>query len=97
LGLPSRGGGSIFYRSSKAALNRAMQLVAIALRDAGITVVILNPGPVLTERQEWLREDFEDVMLEMPESVGGMIRQIDSASLEDSGRFIQFDGEIVPW
>ena len=31
------------------------------------------------------------------ESVGGMIEQIAAATLEDSGRFIQYDGASVPW
>ena len=91
------GSGAIFYRASKAALNRAMQLVALDQHDAGITVLMMNPGPVLTERQEYMREQFSDVMLEMHDSVGGMIEQIAVATLEDSGRFIQYDGATVPW
>ena len=41
---PQGGGGAIFYRSSKAALNRAMQLVAESVKRDGVTVVMLNPG-----------------------------------------------------
>jgi len=94
---PEYSPGLIFYRASKAALNRAMQLVALDQRDAGITVLMLNPGPVLTERQEYMREEFEQVMLETSVSVGGMIEQIAAATLADSGRFIQYDGATVPW
>ena len=74
-----------------------MQLVALDQREAGVTVLMLNPGPVLTERQEYMREQFAEVMLEMSDSVGGMIEQIGAATLEDSGRFIQYDGATVPW
>ena len=53
---PSRsaGSGAIAYRASKAALNRAMQLVAVHERDEGVTVLLLHPGAVLTERQAHL-------------------------------------------
>ena len=94
---PEYSSGLIFYRASKAALNRAMQLVALDQRAAGVTVLMLNPGPVLTERQEYMREEFSGVMLEMADSVSGMIEQIAAATLADSGRFIQYDGQTVPW
>ncbi len=94
---PEYSSGLIFYRASKAALNRAMQLVALDQRDAGVTVLMLNPGPVLTERQEYLRDEFSEVMLETSESVAGMIEQIAAATTADSGRFIQYDGQTVPW
>lgn len=93
---PLGGSGAIFYRASKAALNRAMQLVALAQKSRGITVILLNPGPVLTERQAYLRDEFEG-MIEMPVTVSGMIERIEEASLESTGRFIQYDGAIVPW
>ena len=47
--------GSIFYRLSKAALNRSMQIVASTAKPDGVTVVMLNPGPTLTERQAYLK------------------------------------------
>ncbi|MDX1562185.1 MAG: SDR family NAD(P)-dependent oxidoreductase, partial [Gammaproteobacteria bacterium] len=53
---PLGGAGGIFYRASKSALNRAMQLVAVALEDRGVTVVMLHPGAVATERQAYLAD-----------------------------------------
>ena len=89
------GGGAIFYRSSKAALNRSMQLVAESLKDDGVTVVLMHPGAVLTERQAYLRG--YDGMIEMPYSVENMIKTIDTFTIENTGQFIQYDGETVPW
>ncbi len=37
-------GGSIFYRSSKAALNAAMKSLAIDLKDQSVGVLIFHPG-----------------------------------------------------
>ena len=48
--------GTIFYRTSKAALNRSMQIVAASVKTDGVTVVMLNPGPTLTEHQAYLKE-----------------------------------------
>jgi NAD(P)-dependent dehydrogenase (short-subunit alcohol dehydrogenase family) len=88
------GSGAISYRASKAALNRAMQLVAVHEKPNGVTVLLLHPGAVLTERQADL--DFPG-MIEMPVSVAGMIRVIENATLADTGRFIQYDGADAPW
>jgi NAD(P)-dependent dehydrogenase (short-subunit alcohol dehydrogenase family) len=37
-------GGSIAYRSSKAAVNMVMRSLAIDLAPLGITCVVINPG-----------------------------------------------------
>jgi NAD(P)-dependent dehydrogenase (short-subunit alcohol dehydrogenase family) len=91
---PLGGSGAIAYRSSKAALNRAMQLVAVHEKEEGIIVLMLHPGAVLTERQADLT--FPG-MIEMPPSVSGMIEQIEKATIKDTGRFIQYDGTTAPW
>ena len=88
------GSGAIAYRASKAALNRAMQLVAVHEKRDGVTVLLLHPGAVLTERQADLT--FPG-MIEMQPSVAGMIEQIAKATLADTGRFIQYDGATAPW
>ena len=88
------GSGAIAYRASKAALNRAMQLVAVHERDDGVTVLLLHPGAVLTERQAHLT--FPG-MIQMQPSVAGMIEQIEKATIADTGRFIQYDGATAPW
>ena len=89
------GGGAIFYRASKAALNRAMQLVAVAVEERGITVVLLHPGAVATERQAYLA-NFPG-MIDTEISVTGMIEVLDNVTFEDRGRFIQYDGTTAPW
>jgi len=88
------GSGAIAYRASKAALNRAMQLVAVHERDEAVTVLLLHPGAVLTERQAHLT--FPG-MIQMQPSVAGMIEQIEKATIADTGRFIQYDGATAPW
>ena len=92
---PQAGGGAIFYRASKAALNRAMQLVAETVKGDGVTVVMLNPGPTLTEHQMYLK-DFKG-MLETSFTVGHMITTIDAVTLADTGKFLRYDGVAEAW
>ncbi len=93
---PQAGGGAIFYRSSKAALNRAMQLVAGSVKSDGVTVVMLNPGPTLTEHQMYLKDQFKG-MLETSFTVGNMIKTIDAVTIADTGRFLRYDGVAEAW
>jgi NAD(P)-dependent dehydrogenase (short-subunit alcohol dehydrogenase family) len=93
---PPAGGGAIFYRSSKAALNRAMQLVAASVKDDGVTVVMLNPGPTLTEHQMYLKDQFKG-MLETSFTVGNMIKTIDAVTIADTGKFLRYDGAVEAW
>jgi NAD(P)-dependent dehydrogenase (short-subunit alcohol dehydrogenase family) len=90
---PLPGSRAISYRASKAALNRAMQLVALHEKDNGVVVLMLHPGAVVTERQASPTPD----MIELEPSIAGMIEVIEAATIEDTGRFIQYDGTTAPW
>lgn len=91
---PLPGDYGIWYRASKAALNRAMQLVARNQEPHGVTVVLLHPGSVRTER---LRDANIQNMIETPFSVTHMINTIDALALKDAGRFVTYDGDDAPW
>ena len=93
--LPQPRPGAMFYRMSKAALNREMQIVAASTRKEGVTVVMLNPGPVLTEHQEYLH-DYKG-MLKTSFTVENMMKTIDKVTLEDSGQFLRYDGVAEKW
>ena len=94
--LPNPRPGATFYRMSKAALNREMQIVAASTRNDGVTVIMFNPGPTLTEHQEYLRGRFEG-MIETSFTVGHMIDTIARVTIEDSGKFLRYDGEDEAW
>lgn len=82
--------GSYYYRSSKAALNAAMEGLSAQLRPLGIGVLILHPGGVRTRMGPHGGVSAE-------ESVRGMRRIIDGFTLADSGRFLKYDGTELPW
>jgi len=87
--------GAIFYRMSKAALNRSMQIVASSVKPDGVTVIMFNPGPTLTERQSYLKDS--PVMIKTDFTVGNMVRTIDKVTIADTGKFLRYDGEPEPW
>ena len=94
-GEPQPRPGAIFYRMSKAALNREMQIVAASTKADGVTVLMLNPGPTLTEHQEYL-SNYKG-MLQTSFTVENMIRTIDKATLADTGHFLRYDGVAEAW
>jgi NAD(P)-dependent dehydrogenase (short-subunit alcohol dehydrogenase family) len=93
--LPNPWPGAMFYRMSKSALNREMQIVASSVKPDGVTVVILNPGPTLTEHQEFLRGN--PIMLEMSFTVENMINTIAKTTLAETGQFWRYDGVPEKW
>ena len=93
--LPNPWPGAMFYRMSKAALNREMQIVASSVKPDGVTVVILNPGPTLTEHQEFLRGN--PIMLEMSFTVENMINTIAKTTVAETGQFWRYDGVPEKW
>lgn len=84
-------GGSIAYRTSKAAVNMAMRSVAADLAARGISCVVVNPG--------WVRTDMggASATLRVEDSVGAMRRLFDGVRPSDSGKFFGHDGREHPW
>jgi NAD(P)-dependent dehydrogenase (short-subunit alcohol dehydrogenase family) len=84
-------GGSILYRSSKAGLNAAMKSLAIDLQSQNIAVLILHPG--------WVKTDMggERAPTAPEESIAGMRRVISEFTLEQSGSFLSYKSELLPW
>jgi NAD(P)-dependent dehydrogenase (short-subunit alcohol dehydrogenase family) len=84
------GGGSYIYRSSKAALNAAMRNIALDL-DGRLTIIMFHPG--------WVSTDMggAGAPVTPQESVAGMLALIDGFGPADSGRFLDYQGEAIPW
>jgi len=86
-----KSGRSYAYRASKSALNMFTMAMKNEAKENNITFAILHPG--------WVKTDMGGSLapVTMSESVDGMMKVLESQTLENSGRFIQFDGEILPW
>jgi NAD(P)-dependent dehydrogenase (short-subunit alcohol dehydrogenase family) len=81
----------IAYRTSKAALNAAMKSASIDLKDQGTIVISFHPG--------WVQTDMggKEANLTPEESVASMRRTIANLKPENSGQFLTYDGQILPW
>lgn len=84
-------GGSIYYRSSKNALNAAMKSLALDLKTQGIGVLTLHPG--------WVKTDMggPNALIDADTSVSGMKQVIADFTLAQSGAFLRYDGKVMPW
>ena len=88
----TRKGGGFSYSSSKAALNMITKALSVELSDSGIIVVSLHPGWVKTTM-----ELTKNAPLKPSESIEGMIKVIESLKTEDTGKFIDWQGNEFPW
>jgi NAD(P)-dependent dehydrogenase (short-subunit alcohol dehydrogenase family) len=84
-------GGSIAYRTSKAAVNMAARSVAAELAGRGIICVVINPGWVKT------RMGGAGAPLPAEDSVAAMRRLFENLRPSDSGKFFNYDGGEHPW
>lgn len=88
------GNALLFYKMSKTALNAGMVNVANALKPDGVTVTLLSPGTVRVEKVA--NEPARPGVIETPQSVGGLIEQIEKLTLADSGTIVTWDGQRRP-
>lgn len=83
--------GDYAYSASKAALNMVTKQLAHDLRSAGIVVIAQSPG--------WVRTDMggSQAPLNVVQSVSSMRTLISRYSHGDSGKFVDYDGSLIPF
>lgn len=83
--------GITAYRSSKAALNMAVTLIAAELEASGVSAAPFQPG--------WVKTDMGGPKaLTTPEdSVSGLRRLIDQMTPTARPKFLDFEGNKLPW
>jgi NAD(P)-dependent dehydrogenase (short-subunit alcohol dehydrogenase family) len=84
-------GGSYIYRSSKTAVNQVVKSLSIDLAGRDITVISLHPG--------WVKTDMggPNAEISTDKSVSGLKSILQSAKFAQSGQFIEFNGNSIPW
>jgi NAD(P)-dependent dehydrogenase (short-subunit alcohol dehydrogenase family) len=87
----NRSGGFYAYRMSKAALDMMSRSLAVDLRRDGIASYVINPGWVQTEM------GGPSAPTPVDQSVRGILRELDRATLADSGEFLDYKGGRHPW
>ncbi|KAL7751637.1 hypothetical protein RI367_003103 [Sorochytrium milnesiophthora] len=81
-------GGAYAYRGSKAALNAYTKSLAEDLRKEDIITVLMNPGQVNTHGRGGLSVE---------ESVAAQLKVISGLKSDDTSKFFDLHGRIVPW
>lgn len=87
----NQSGSNYMYRSSKTAVNQAMKSLSIDVAAMGVTAVVLHPGWVLTDM------GGPNALIDTETSARGLKTVLDNLTMEQSGRFINYDGEEIPW
>jgi len=84
-------GGSYIYRSSKTTVNQVVKCLSIDLAPRDISVITLHPG--------WVQTDMggANAEISVADSASGLKRILESAGLAQSGQFLEYDGNPIPW
>jgi len=88
--------GGYWYKASKAAMNMLMLTLSQDVKAKGVIVASLSPGLVDTH-------NYAARGIRLPNttavdvSVGGMIKVIEGLTIEQTGQFIRYGGEVQPW
>lgn len=83
--------GLYTYRASKTALNMYTRVFRHDAAAMGIVVIVMDPG--------WVKTDMggPNAWITPEESISGMLKVIDSLTMEQSGRFWHYSGSEIPW
>jgi NAD(P)-dependent dehydrogenase (short-subunit alcohol dehydrogenase family) len=84
-------GGFYAYSSAKAGVNKVMQALAIDLKPRNVAVALVHPG--------WVKTDMggPGAAITPQESASGIRNVIAAMTLEDTGKFYKWTGDIHPW
>jgi len=98
---------AVAYRASKAGLNMAMRTYSIALKPKGLIVGIIAPGTVDTEDYmnaedpTTIPSNYQGMIkakrLVPRTAINDMINLIDRLTIEETGVYYEWTGEILPW
>lgn len=79
------------YRASKATLNMLNASLAIDLKSDGIAAFTFCPGYVATDMNN------HSGVLSADTAVNSLISTIEKLTIADTGKFLNSDGESIPW
>ena len=84
-------GGMYIYSTTKAAVSKVGQILALDWKDEPITVSLMHPG--------WVQTDMggPHAQITAEESASGIRQVIAGLNKEDSGNFYKWNGEIHAW
>jgi len=96
----NRLGGWYGYRASKAALNQLMKTLAVECHRSHpqLCITAIHPGTTDTELSRPFQANVKPEKLYNPiQSAERILRVVSAGRPEDSGRFVNWDGRLIPW
>ena len=89
--LKGEGTGMYAYRSSKAAVNKVMQVMSLELKEFGVAVYLIHPG--------WVKTDMggSEADVSVQDSASGIVTLAKNLSLDQTGEFLDWEGNHVDW
>jgi len=83
--------GSYAYRSTKAAVNKAMHTLSVELKEENIAVALYHPG--------WVQTDMGGPKAEITpvQSAEGLVSCFEKLTITDTGKFFKWNGEPHAW
>lgn len=84
-------GGKYSYCTSKAALNMITKILSNDLREKGIVALAIHPG--------WIKTDMggPNAPQEIEEPISMIINLIEGSDISQSGKFLDWKGNELPW
>ncbi|WP_027856318.1 SDR family oxidoreductase [Marinobacterium jannaschii] len=89
--LQRESGGMYAYGSSKAAVNKVMQMLSLELKASGITVCPVHPG--------WVKTDMggSEADITVQESASGIVALAQSLDIQQTGKFFTWEAKEHDW
>jgi NAD(P)-dependent dehydrogenase (short-subunit alcohol dehydrogenase family) len=93
--------GLYYYKASKSALNMILRNIALDTSAEGIAVAVLSPGVVNTYGTRTdpaaMSPEMMRSMTDIDTSVAGMMKVLDDLTVEGSGRWYRYNGDVINW
>ena len=88
--------GSLYaYRSSKAAVNSIGVSLANDLREKGVTVILMHPG-INSTNLGGIMSGVEGAFAPK-DTAERLFNVLNEKTIDDSGKFFQYEGKELPW
>ncbi len=84
-------GGVYIYRTTKTAVNQVVKSISIDVAGRGISAICLHPG--------WVRTDMggPNGEIDVAESARGLKQVLTNTDINQTGKFLEYDGNEIPW
>jgi NAD(P)-dependent dehydrogenase (short-subunit alcohol dehydrogenase family) len=85
------------YRIAKCGLNMLTKLQSIQLAKENFIVYSSHPGLVKTDMSVGISKIFPELVINPDESISKQLAKLDSATAADSGKFIDYEGQVLKY